>query len=101
MMKRVYLAVTLVLLAYVLPACALSDAEYRSMMKDSDFARADRELNSTWKRVNKVLSGSALETLKAEQREWVRKGRDDEAGSFMDEGFSRVEAYTKSQRYRG
>ena len=93
-MKKLCEVAVLVLLVCTLPAFALSDSEYSRMMRNADFAKADQELNSTWKRVSKVLSGSALETLKSDQREWIRTGRDDEASNFMDKGFSRVEAYT-------
>ena len=67
------------------PAAGLSDAEYREMMKDSDFAGADRALNEEWSRLLKEggLSKAGIKALKAEQEEWVRKGRDAEARRYI------------------
>ena len=79
------------------PAAGLSDAEYREMMKDSDFARADGALNETWSRILKEggLSKAGIKALKAEQEEWVKKGRDAEARRYMtDDGYTALEAYT-------
>ena len=79
------------------PAAGLSDAEYREMMKDSDFARADGALNETWSRILKEggLSKAGIKALKADQAEWVRKGRDAEARRYMtDDGYTALEAYT-------
>ena len=79
------------------PAAGLSDAEYREMMKARDFARADRALNEEWSRLLKEggLSKAGIKALKAEQEEWVRKGRDAEARRYMtDDGYTALEAYT-------
>ena len=43
-MKRLVIVVALMLVISA-PAFALSDAEYRRMMKDPEFAAADRELS--------------------------------------------------------
>ena len=77
------------------PAFALSDAEYLKMKRNSQsFARADRKLTNTWNKLKKSLSEDAFEDLKKNQREWIQKGRDDDAKKYIKEGYSRTEAYT-------
>ena len=79
------------------PAAGLSDAEYREMMKDPDFAKADRALNEEWSRLLKEggLSEAGIKALKADQVEWVRKGRDAAAKRYMmEDGYTALEAYT-------
>ena len=82
--------------ALVEPAAGLSDAEYREMMKDRGFAEADRGLNEAWSRLLKEggFSKAGIKALKADQAEWVRKGRDTKAGRFM-----REDGYTASRAY--
>ncbi|MBR1438865.1 MAG: DUF1311 domain-containing protein [Synergistaceae bacterium] len=92
-MKRFVSALTLVFLL-TLPAFALSDAEYLRMRKSSsDFARADKRLNQVWANLKKSLPRSVFTQLDKLQREWVKSGRDDEAASLMDDGYSKAEAY--------
>ena len=79
------------------PAAGLSDAEYREMMKDQGFAEADRGLNEVWSRLLKEggLSEAGIKALKADQAEWVRKGRDAAAKRYMmEDGYTALEAYT-------
>ena len=79
------------------PAAGLSDAEYREMMKDRGFAEADRGLNEAWARILKEggLSKAGIKALKADQAEWVRKGRDAAARRYMTEdSYTALEAYT-------
>ena len=78
------------------PAAGLSDAEYREMMKDRGFAEADRGLNEVWSRLLKEggLSKAGIKALKADQAEWVRKGRDTQARLIMENGYAALEAYT-------
>lgn len=79
------------------PAAGLSDAEYREMMKDQGFAEADRGLNEAWSRLLKEggFSKAGIKALKADQAEWVRKGRDAAARRYMTEdGYTALEAYT-------
>ena len=79
------------------PAAGLSDAEYREMMKDRGFAEADRGLNEVWSRLLKEggLSKAGIKALKADQAEWVRKGRDAAARRYMTEdSYTALEAYT-------
>ena len=73
------------------PALALSDEEYRRMMKDPEFAAADKKLNEAWAAAQKSLPKAALEALKKDQRAWIAKGRDKEASEQGDA--PRVEAY--------
>ena len=84
------------------PACAMSDAEYREMMKDPAFAAADEQLNKAWKAVvGRPGAGRAeIAALKKDQRDWVAKGRDAEAKSMMAEGLSAVTAYTRATEIR-
>ena len=84
------------------PAAGLSDAEYREMMKDPDFAKADRALNEEWSRLLKEggLSKAGIKALKAVQAEWVRKGRDVQAKLIMESGYTALEAYTTATGMR-
>ncbi len=84
------------------PAAGLSDAEYREMMKDRNFARADGALNETWSRILKEggLSKAGIKALKADQAEWVRKGRDTQARLIMENGYAALEAYTTATGMR-
>ena len=85
------------------PAAGLSDAEYREMMKDRDFAEADRALNEAWSRILKEggLSEAGIKALKAVQAEWVRKGRDAAARRNMAEfGYTAVRAYASATSER-
>lgn len=93
-MKRFVSALALIFLLTV-PAFALTDAEYLKMRKsNSDFARADRNLNQAWSKLKRSLPKSVFNKLDKLQREWVKSGRDEEAASLMNEGYSRMEAYT-------
>ena len=84
------------------PAAGLSDAEYREMMKDRGFAEADRALNEAWARILKEggLSKAGIKALKADQAEWVRKGRDTQARLIMENGYAALEAYTTATGMR-
>ena len=99
-MRRSFLALTLLLLLCV-PAFGLSDAEYRRLKRtNSDFRRADTELSQVWTRLKGSLSSKVFEELQKNQREWIRKGRDDAARKYIREGYSRVEAYTMATNDR-
>ena len=83
------------------PAFALSDADYKKMMRDSGFAQADKALNAAWKEAKGSLSGSDFESLKRDQRAWVKSGRDAEAKGLMrSQGLSRVQAYAAATNAR-
>ena len=72
---------------------ALTDAEYREMLKDPGFAAADKALNQAWAEAKKVMPKAAFEALKKEQGAWVAKGRDTEVKEFMKNGMEAPKAY--------
>lgn len=72
---------------------ALTDAEYREMLKDPGFVAADKALNQAWAEAKKVMPKAAFEALKKEQGAWVAKGRDTEAKEFMKNGMEAPKAY--------
>ncbi len=74
-------------------ALALTDAEYREMLKDPGFVAADKALNQAWAEAKKVMPKAAFEALKKEQGAWVAKGRDTEAKEFMKNGMEAPKAY--------
>ena len=85
------------------PAAGLSDAEYREMVEDPDFAKSDKRLNEVWSGLLKEggLSEAGIKALKADQAEWVRKGRDAAAKRYMmEDGYTALEAYTAATRLR-
>ncbi|MBQ7168781.1 MAG: DUF1311 domain-containing protein [Synergistaceae bacterium] len=92
-MKRL-ISVLAVMMVLCVPAFALSDSEYLRMKKNSDFARADRELTKAYNEAKSVMSRSDFEAFKKDQRDWIARDRDVRAETFMEDGYSRVEAYT-------
>lgn len=84
------------------PAAGLSDAEYREMVEDPDFAKSDKRLNEVWSGLLKEggLSKAGIRVLKADQAQWVRKGRDTQAKILMEGGSTALEAYTAATRLR-
>ena len=72
---------------------ALTDAEYREMLKDPGFVAADKALNQAWAEAKKVMPKAAFEALKKEQGAWVAKGRDTEVKEFMKNGMEAPKAY--------
>ena len=88
------LVVVAILFAFVSSALALSDKEYKQMMKNSDFAKADKALNQAYKNAKSSLSGELWKTLKDDQMSWIKKDRDFEANLVIKEmSVSRVQAY--------
>lgn len=71
----------------------LTDKEYKQMLKNPDFAEADKALNKTYRNAKNSLSESEFTALKKDQSSWIKRGRDNEAKSLMST-MSRVEAYT-------
>lgn len=53
-------------------AMALSDSEYRSLMKNPAFVNADRALNAAWAEAKDVLYGSDFDNLKRNQQQWLK-----------------------------
>ena len=99
-MKRL-MSIIAVVLVFTVPAFALSDAEYLRMKKSSaDFAEADEFLTDAYNNVKSVMSRSDFASIKEEQREWIKSGRDKAARAFMREGYSKMEAYTKATEER-
>ncbi len=99
-MRRVF-AVVCAVLVLASSALALSDKEYRQMKKSSpSFAGADKELNQVWKEALKVLGKTELNELKQQQKKWTASGRDQDAKRHIEEGMTRVEAYTAATNDR-
>ena len=98
-MKRLLCALVL-LLVLAGSAFALSNKEYGRLMSNPEFARADRELNTVWEGLKDVLTGRDFDRVKREQRQWIANGRDKAAKRYMNDGYSRVEAYTEATRDR-
>ena len=74
---------------------ALSDHDYKIMIKDTSYARAEKRLNRLWAEAKKILPKKDFAVLRESQREWVAHGRDDEAREVMElEGLSVIKAYT-------
>ena len=100
MKKKFFLSLLFLVTILATSVFALNDAEYKKMMKNPEFARADKRLNQTWKKASNSLKGAALDRLKKNQREWINEGRDYVANGFIEEGYSRVEAYTIATNMR-
>ncbi len=93
-MKKILAGLMLVVLSASV-SFALTDAEYLKMKKtNANFARADKRLSQVWKQLKGSLSKAVFTELQEYQREWIDSGRDIEAQGLMDEGYSRVAAYT-------
>ena len=101
-MRRLFMVIAVLLVIYA-PAFALSDSEYRRMMKDPEFSAADRELTSAYNEAKRIMSESEFAGFRRDQRDWIAKQRDVRAKTYMEDGYSRVEAYTKAtlERARG
>lgn len=100
MIKRFISALMLILLLSV-PSYPLSDSEYLSMKRSSsDFARADRKLNQVWANLKKTLPKNVFTQLDKLQKEWLKSGRDEAAEKLMNDGYSRMEAYTMATSER-
>ena len=94
-------------------AHALSDAQHRRMLKTSPaYAQADAELGRAWRALREALVQAGLKdrfdggtnppargSVLAEQREWLRSGRDREAKALRGEG-SEADGYAAATRRR-
>ncbi len=75
-------------------AFALSDSEYKELMKDSNFAQKEKELSQIWTEAKAKLSAEHFTYLQKEQKEWLSTSRDKEAEDFLKaEKVSRAKAY--------
>ena len=101
-MRRLFMVIAVLLVIYA-PAFALSDAEYLRMKKDPEFSAADRELTEAYNEAKEILDKSEFAAFRRDQRDWIAKQRDVRAKTYMEDGYSRVEAYTKAtlERARG
>ena len=77
------LSVLAVFSMLVSSAAALSDSEYKEMMKDPNFAKTEKELSSVWAEAKAKLSKEHFEHLQNSQREWLSKTRDEYAENVM------------------
>ena len=81
-------------LVFASAASALSDAEYKKLMKESPaFAKADKELTQAWNEAKKALGKGDFDKLKKEQQAWIASGRDKRAKALIAGGMSHAEAY--------
>ena len=97
-MKKVLTALTVVIVMCVVSqALALSDKDYRNMMKDSNFAQADKNLNDAWKTAKEILPPEEFAKLKKDQAQWLKKGRDNEVKQLRSvqagKNLTRTDAY--------
>ena len=92
-MKR-FLAAIVLLLLIAAPSSALTDKEYFRMRQYSAaYAKADKRINRVWANLRKSLPKKVFAELQELQSEWIDSGRDEEAQSLMDEGYSKIDAY--------
>ncbi|MBQ7594187.1 MAG: DUF1311 domain-containing protein, partial [Synergistaceae bacterium] len=94
-MRKFLYALILIVLACS-SSFALSDAEYKVLMKNKSFAAADKALNSAWKDATGMLYGSDMDNLKKNQQQWIKTGRDREAQALINRNkLSKAEAYAQ------
>ena len=99
-MKRILAAIAIIM-TLCGAAFALSDEEYLAMKEaSSDFAKAEKRLNDTWKSLKASMKKQHFKILQEEQREWLDGWRDEDARMYMEKGYSRIEAYTMATNER-
>lgn len=80
---------------------AISESEYESLLKNSSILReADNNLNDYWKEVWNSLEGDYKRQVLADQRLWVKTGRDEAAEKYIAQGMDKASAYAKSIQER-
>ena len=73
----------------------LTNTQHLQFMKSSaEYRAADERLTAAWKQVKNRLSPKRFQIALAEQRAWVKTGRND-AASRLSGGLSPVEAFTQ------
>ena len=95
-MKRIFVCLAMALMVALGPVgtvYALSDAEYKELLKDPDFRFEDALLGKVWKRVYGSLRAEKKKILLADQRDWLKNRRDACAEDYMNQGESKVQAY--------
>ena len=99
-MKRIFSALLLIVVLAG-SAFGLSDKEYLRMKDNSaEFREADEFLTECYDECRDTLPRAKFKQIQQEQREWVKSGRDEQAGWFMEKGYSRIDAYTKATEMR-
>lgn len=94
-MKNRLFAALIFMFVLCVPAFALSDAEYKKMMKDPEFSAADKKLNRAYSDAKKKVRKEGLKHLQERQRDWIKYERDSKAEELIDNGYSKLEAYTQ------
>ena len=88
------LAAAALALVIAQPGFAFGDAEHKAMLAQSQaYREADEGLNGAWKEAKKMLPADEYKKLLADQRQWVKTGRDAEAKAQIDAGTSKADAY--------
>lgn len=95
-MRRFLAVITLVFLLTI-PSFALTNTQYNRLVNSSEaFARANIKLNRVYLDLRKTVSKAVWKVLSEEQMKWINWVRDEEAEAYMDEGYTRADAYTKA-----
>lgn len=100
-MKRCFRIISIFIAVCLLAstAFALTDRDYKVLMKDKKFAAADREMNRVYREAKRILSKKSFARIRKAQSEWIKEGRDVEAKAWMEEDdLSFVDAYAKATR---
>ncbi|MBQ3396039.1 MAG: DUF1311 domain-containing protein [Synergistaceae bacterium] len=101
MTRKIFALMIILVILFSSCAYALSDSEYKELLKNKEFAEAEKELNAVWAKLKKELPKNAFELLQADQRQWLGRERDDNAKALIDEnGMSKAEAYTSETQNR-
>lgn len=61
----------------------LTERLHQQFMQNEEYAEADALLNATWQLLKTNLSKSEYKEIQASQREWIRRGRAEEAEALM------------------
>lgn len=74
---------------------ALTEQEYQALLEIPYFQQADKDLSSIWKEVYAELHGAYKKQVLADQRQWLKKGREENAKFLMEKkNLGIAEAYT-------
>ena len=84
-LKRSFVLSAALLVFVAGSAFALTDADYKKLMKNEDFKAADAQLNAAWKLAKSRLTPAEFEALKADQKKWIASGRDAAATAQIKE----------------
>lgn len=84
---RIISTVLLISLIFIpTPILALSNKNYDIYMQRKDFKEADDDMNITWKKVKAATSTEQFKSILANQRLWVKNGREKEV-SYLKNNF--------------